>query len=134
VKQGLARVSRRVGRLWTRVHGALPVPAERSEGERIATARRRFWSEVAAGRRLADEAQRAAQLGDASLATTSRYLAHIAPSAFSKHRGMAHRELTDTSGAESAAQHDALGVPPPLGLQNRRITDASPCANSSTAL
>jgi len=54
VTRGLARLLRRVRGLQrgTFASGGL------AEQDRMAAARRRFWAEVAAGRRLADEARR----------------------------------------------------------------------------
>ena len=56
VTRGLARLLRRVRRLRVQ-RGTLAV-SELAEQDRMAAARRRFWAEVAAGRRLADEARR----------------------------------------------------------------------------
>ena len=56
VTRGLARLLRRVRRLRV-TRGTLAL-GELAEQDRIAAARRRFWAEVAAGRRLADEARR----------------------------------------------------------------------------
>ena len=56
VTRGLARLLRRVRRLRV-TRGTLAV-SELAEQDRMAAARRRFWAEVAAGRRLADEARR----------------------------------------------------------------------------
>jgi len=56
VTRGLARLLRQVRRL--RVQRLTLVSGELAEQDRMAAARRRFWAEVAAGRRLADEARR----------------------------------------------------------------------------
>jgi len=55
VTRGLARLLRRVRRL--RVQRLTLVSGELAEQDRMAAARRRYWAEVAAGRRLADEAR-----------------------------------------------------------------------------
>jgi hypothetical protein len=57
VTRGLARLLRRVRRLRVLQRVTL-VSGELAEQDRMAAARRRFWAEVAAGRRLADEARR----------------------------------------------------------------------------
>jgi hypothetical protein len=56
VTRGLARLLRRVRHL--RVQLGTLTSSELAEQDRMAAARRRFWAEVAAGRRLADEARR----------------------------------------------------------------------------
>src|SRR5262249_29581970 len=56
VTRGLARLLQRVRRLP--VQRLTLVSGELAEQDRMAAARRRFWAEVAAGRRLADEARR----------------------------------------------------------------------------
>jgi hypothetical protein len=56
VTRGLARLLRWVRRL--RVQPGTLASGELAEQDRMAAARRRFWAEVAAGRRLADEARR----------------------------------------------------------------------------
>jgi hypothetical protein len=56
VTRGLARLLRRVRR--QRVQRGPFASGELAEQDRMAEARRRFWAEVAAGRRLADDARR----------------------------------------------------------------------------
>ena len=56
VTRALARLLRRVRRL--RVPRGTLASSELAEQDRMATARRRFWAEVDAGRRLADDACR----------------------------------------------------------------------------
>jgi hypothetical protein len=56
VTRGLARLLRGVRRLL--VQRGTFASGELAEQDRMAAARRRFWAEVAAGRRLADEARR----------------------------------------------------------------------------
>jgi hypothetical protein len=56
VTRGLARLLRRVRGL--RLQRGTFASGGLAEQDRMAAARRRFWAEVAAGRRLADEARR----------------------------------------------------------------------------
>ena len=57
VTGGLTRLLRRVRRLRVQ-RETLAASGGLTEQDRMAAARRRFWAEVAVGRRLADEARR----------------------------------------------------------------------------